>query len=1125
MAKPGSQRRSVTTCFALLLAGAMLVCGSCASAQTPAPATDPVAAGHAAYNRGDYQGALAMWQTALAALESANDPHTAGVFLEIGSAQYSLHDYPKALSAFRNALAHYRALKDALGEAGALNDMGLVQNDLALYDDAAVSLQQALAGYRALDNPLGEANALNNIGNLEENLGHYDRALDALQQALTIHQTLKNQRQVAMTLSNIGNVEEDLGRYAPALASLQQALAIQRDLEDRNGEATDLLNIGVIQQDLGRYDDAFASEEQALVMERALQNRRGEANALGNIGAIEENLGRYDEALASLQQSLAINRALENRLGEANVLTNIGNVQKNLGHYDDALASQQQALAIDRNLKNPLGEANALNNIGNIEENLGRYNDALASQQQALAIQRAIKNPLGEANALSNVGNIEQALGRYDDALASQQQALTIDRALENRLGEANVLTNIGIVDDILGHYDQASAAQQQALAIHRALKSVEGEAGDLGNIAANDERLGRYDDSLTAAREAIALDEQLSDPARLWRSLSISALASAKLGHTKDALADYDAALDTIEALRAGLEREQRTTFLGTTLAIYDGYIAYLLELNRKFPGSGYDRKALEILERKSARATLEQIGHSAAQHFKGVPAALVGQENADAAAIDSARALVATLHSSATSDPAAESAAERRLADARSRAETLESSIRTKYPAYYQLRHPQPLVVRCDQAPCLTISDFQQSVLQPGELVLVYDVLEFQSVLWLIDREHVQLVPLAGSEVIDPAVARVGAHVAGLLAQLAPGAREERKIERSAAADLPEFAADSHALYRMIVPDAAAAAVARAKSLIVVPSGSLYRLAFETLVAKDPANAAQPHYLIEDAPISYIPSASLLAVVRSSYAKATGGRTPLLAFANPTFGAASTGEERGPQTYAGLQLAAARSVARGSAPVTMADAIFPALPGTQTEADAVRAALSASSESLIVGDRATRDRVLSLNASDRLKTYRYLLFATHAVLPSEIEGLTQPAIVLAHPERGDGLLTLADVFGLSLDADFVALSACDTGVPTADSSGEGISGLTRAFLYAGTPAVSVTLWEVDDAAAPQITPPFFAGMHGAKLTAAESLRQAKLAMLNSPQARFRHPYAWGPSVIFGDGDRTPAP
>jgi len=297
---------------------------------------------------------------------------------------------------------------------------------------------------------------------------------------------------------------------------------------------------------------------------------------------------------------------------------------------------------------------------------------------------------------------------------------------------------------------------------------------------------------------------------------------------------------------------------------------------------------------------------------------------------------------------------------------------------------------------------------------------------------------------------------------------------------------------------------------------------LAFETLVSQDPAAAPQPHYLIEDLPISYIPSASLLAVVRTSYAQPTGGRSPLLAFANPTFGIEAAGREGGPSTYESLQLAAVRSAFGGDAGArAIGQTTFPALPGTQTEADAVRSALGAPAASLLTGDAATRGRVLELNASDSLEHYQYLLFATHAVLPNDVTGLTQPAIVLAHPERGDGLLTMADVFGLLLDADFVTLSACSTGVAAKDESGAGISGLTRAFLFAGTPAISVTLWEVDDAAAPRITPPFFAGMHAGNLTAAEALRQAKLAMLRSPEARFRHPYAWAPSVIFGDGNR----
>jgi tetratricopeptide (TPR) repeat protein len=134
---------------ALFLAGVMPASGSLASAQSSAPATDPVAAGQAAYDRGDYKSALAAWQPALGALESAKAPRTGDVFLGIGEAYYSLHDYLKALDAFREALARYRERKNALGEANALNDLGSVENDLARYDDVLTSLKQALKTERS----------------------------------------------------------------------------------------------------------------------------------------------------------------------------------------------------------------------------------------------------------------------------------------------------------------------------------------------------------------------------------------------------------------------------------------------------------------------------------------------------------------------------------------------------------------------------------------------------------------------------------------------------------------------------------------------------------------------------------------------------------------------------------------------------------------------------------------------------------------------------------------------------------------------------------------------------------------------------------------------------------------
>ena len=216
-----------------------------------------------------------------------------------------------------------------------------------------------------------------------------------------------------------------------------------------------------------------------------------------------------------------------------------------------------------------------------------------------------------------------------------------------------------------------------------------------------------------------------------------------------------YTASLAHIEALRAGLTSKERGGFFAHKLFAYDRFIAYLLELDARYPGSGYDRKAFEILERRSAREVLEQVGQSAALHFNGIPQTIVAQETTAEGVADAARRLAALSAKSAGATEIA--AAEARVSAADSGLAALETAIRADYPAYYRLRHPQPLAVECAEPGCTTLETFQRSVLAQGEVLLVFDVLEKQSALWLIDNEHVQLVHLPGRAALDGLKPRV--------------------------------------------------------------------------------------------------------------------------------------------------------------------------------------------------------------------------------------------------------------------------------------------------------------------------------------------------------------------------------
>jgi len=150
---------------------------------------------------------------------------------------------------------------------------------------------------------------------------------------------------------------------------------------------------------------------------------------------------------------------------------------------------------------------------------------------------------------------------------------------------------------------------------------------------------------------------------------------------------------------------------------------------------------------------------------------------------------------------------------------------------------------------------------------------------------------------------------------------------------------------------------------------------------------------------------------------------------------------------------------------------------------------------------------------------------------MPGDLNGLTQPALALSAPSvadvDGDGLLTMEEVLALKLDADWVVLSACNTGTG-AEAGAEAVSGLGRAFFYAGTRALLVTNWGVmSDAATALTTDTFRRQGADPTLSRSEALRQAMIGLIDGPGFvyagktvyTYAHPLFWAPYSIVGDG------
>jgi CHAT domain-containing protein len=207
-----------------------------------------------------------------------------------------------------------------------------------------------------------------------------------------------------------------------------------------------------------------------------------------------------------------------------------------------------------------------------------------------------------------------------------------------------------------------------------------------------------------------------------------------------------------------------------------------------------------------------------------------------------------------------------------------------------------------------------------------------------------------------------------------------------------------------------------------------------------------------------------------------------------------------------------------------------LPRLPETAGEISDLALALNADlTRDVFTGKAANEHQVKTMDMSG----YKVIAFATHGLVPGDLNGLTQPALALTSPQvagvEGDGLLTMGEILGLKLDADWVVLSACNTAA-AGGAGAEAVSGLGRAFFYAGTRALLVSNWAVHSASAKALTTKLFARLAAdAGLSRAEALRQTMVDMIDdgvyadeaSGKAVFSyaHPIFWAPFTLIGDG------
>lgn len=862
--------------------------------------------------------------------------------------------------------------------------------------------------------------------------------------------------------------------------------------------------------------------------------------------------GEAGDALIHLENALRMYKGGD-KWGEAATHDLLGDLYDQQGRYGLALEHFQSALKIYTDTKHAEYNVNLmLAKIGNMYYRQGDFPAARAAYDRM-----EVKKPGNKAKGLLGaLGGV--AVGQTSDNRGVEIGAPTVGSALSAKeifdhyrktiiyagyeIGLGRVDYRAGNLKDAKDHFEHAVSATKNNLPgignLGQTRRFRIAARTSLGDVALKQgsfkDAVDIFEDASKEARKEKRLD--LMWPAERGLGRSLWLLASEEKDARKkeklraEAFRAYDAALESIEELRAGSVRadEAHTSFLATTKDVFDEASSALAEMalmsaqpasSKPFEGPALDyaAKAFEVAERGRARSLLDLLGETGTNIREGVPPELFKrkQENLDQQALVAQLLMGVALSDKPLSVEGLEKAADRLQIEESS----IENQIRVSSPRYKTLTSTQPL----------TLSQVQQQVLDDGTALLEYSLGTDASYLWAVTKTAVRIFKLPARDQLNTQADELRRQIlppdtGRSLLELTPDdkqrglAMRRREVGGSAAS----FTAASYKLYKSILEPAIA--MVGARRLLIVADGTLSFVPFDALVTSPGGTdySVLP-YLVKANETVYAPSASVIDAVRRQASGNAAATSPaILLIADPIF---DLGDERaknlapGTKTAAdavrGLFVTSAAGDVAGIEKEIPANFVIKRLKGTRDEADEIERTAKTA------GLRA--EKWLDLDASEAnaherdLKPYSIVHIATHGFLDAKHPQFSGVVLSLVGNKGGqDGFLRTEEIFNLRLGSPLVMLSACETGLGK-EKRGEGVMGLTRGFMYAGAPSVGVSLWSVDDVSTALLMSDFYKALlkkDGARATG--SLRTARLNMIAA--RTYSSPYYWAPFVMVGD-------
>jgi CHAT domain-containing protein/Tfp pilus assembly protein PilF len=824
----------------------------------------------------------------------------------------------------------------------------------------------------------------------------------------------------------------------------------------------------------------------ALDLYKGIGDERGEGEILGGLGLIYFTSQDFEKSLSYYKNALKARVRVDDKQLSGNSLNSIGAIYLNyLPDYEQALHFLDSAEIVRAEIGDLVNLGRTVQAKASSYDKLNMIDNALQYFKKALEINQEVGDQPRVAEAFMHMGIILNSTAKYSEALDNLQKAFKIYTDLDIKPSICEVLTHAGFVYSNLGDYNTAVEKLTEALKISKGGDDKNGVAGAYNNLGIVLKNAGRLEKGKEYFENSLKIYEELGDQLNVISVLS-------NLGTVYFALNDYSKAADYH---KRGLDLSRKIKDQDTEAHCLLNLSNDLLRLGRMEESMSNYEAGLQIARSLDSPELTWKIIAGMAENHK-----IRGEYEKAVELNDTALKFLDGIRNTLKDDKMKASfmAAERyafediinMLADLHLKypdkgydLQSFRYAEESKARVFLDLLTESATNVREGtnvdllRKQYVSIEEVQALCPDKNTVILEYSIGDSSSCLWAITRSAHQLFKLPGFKMLQDQIEPFR------FALMNPDKSNNDFLTKG-----------GYSLYKQLLQPAEPF-FTKKSNLVIIPDGILNYLPFEILLTDNkgigPATSyANLPFLVKKYAVSYGQSAAVLKRLLSEHKemRESGSENKkLIAFGDPVYENENDTSRLSVQTYKRLEYSG-------------------------KEIENIASYFKKGNADIYLRDNATEDNV---KREGELKKFNYIHFATHGFIDEAKPELSSLVLTKDNNSEEDGFLQATEIYNLNLNADLVVLSACQTGLGKL-VRGEGMVGLTRAFIYAGTPTVLVSLWSVSDVSTATLMGEFYKNLIKEKLDKTDALRKAQLSMLGNE--KFTHPFYWAPFVLVGD-------